>query len=50
MHGQQTIKYLNDKAVADVILAKKPAMELSPKQATDFQEALVKKAQENATK
>jgi hypothetical protein len=50
MHGQQTMKYLNDKAVADAILAKKPAAELSEKQALDFQAALVKKAQENATK
>lgn len=50
MHGQQTMKYLNDKAVADAILAKKPASEFTLKQAADFEEALVKKAQENTTK
>jgi hypothetical protein len=51
MHGQQTLKYLNDKAVADAILAKKPNHDgLSAAQAKDFADALAKKAQEKAAK
>lgn len=47
MHGQQTMKFLNDKAVADAIMAKhKDADNLSAQQSTDFQEALAKAAKE----
>jgi hypothetical protein len=44
MHGQQTMKYLNDKAVADAILAKhKDSDNFSAQQAKDIAEALAKK-------
>lgn len=47
MHGQQTLKFLNDKAVADAIMAKfKDTDNLSAQQAKDFQEALAKAAKE----
>lgn len=49
MHGQQTMKFLNDKAVADAIMAKhKDANSLNAQQAKDFQEALAKAAKEKA--
>ena len=44
MHGQQTMKYLNDKAVADAMLAKHGNAELSEKQTKDFAQALAEKA------
>lgn len=49
MHGQQTMKFLNEKAAAEAILAKhKDADSLSVQQAKDFQEALAKAAKEKA--
>jgi hypothetical protein len=39
MHGQQTMKYLNDKAVADAIMAKHNGEQLSSQQSKDFAEA-----------
>lgn len=50
MHGLQSMKYLNDKAVADAIMAKHNSNGLSPAQAKDFAEALAKKAQEKIAK
>lgn len=50
MHGQQTMKYLNDKAVADAIMAKRPAKEqVDPVFAKAVEEALAARAQ-NITK
>jgi hypothetical protein len=46
MHGQQTMKYLNDKAVAEAIMAKHGKSELSEQQSKDFAQALAKQAQE----
>ena len=46
MHGQQTMKYLNDKAVADAIMVKHRKEQLSSQQSKDFAEALAKKAEE----
>ena len=50
MHGQQTMKYLNDKAVAEAIMAKHTGNGLSEQQSKDFAEALAKKAQEKIAK
>lgn len=50
MHGQQTMKYLNDKAVADAIMARHSTDELSAKQSTDFKDALAQKAAEKLAK
>jgi len=46
MHGQQTMKYLNDKAVADAILAKRKTDEntISPEFKKAVEEALAAKA------
>lgn len=45
MHGQQTMKYLNDKAVADAIMAKRPAQDqIDPVFAKAVEEALAAKA------
>lgn len=48
MHGQQTMKYLNDKAVADAIMAKQPAKEIDPVFAKAVEEALATRAQKTA--
>ena len=48
MHGQQTMKFLNDKAVADAIMAAKPAKEFDEKLDAAFKEHIVKRAQETA--
>jgi len=47
MHGQQTMKYLNDKAVADAILAKHKTDEnaINPEFKKAVEEALAAKAQ-----
>lgn len=45
MHGQQTLKHLNDKAVADAILAKHKTEQVDPVFAKAVEEALIKKAQ-----
>jgi hypothetical protein len=50
MHGQQTMKYLNDKAVADAVMARHSKDELSAKQSADFKEALAQKAAEKLAK
>jgi hypothetical protein len=45
MHGQQTMKYLNDKAVADAIMARnKDAQKVDPAFAKAVEEALAAKA------
>ena len=46
MHGQQTMKYLNDKAVADAMLAKhdKDTQKIDPVFAKAVEEALASKA------
>lgn len=46
MHGQQTMKYLNDKAVADAMLAKRntDTQKIDPVFAKAVEEALVAKA------
>lgn len=49
MHGQQTMKYLNDKAVADAMLAKRPADQVDPVFAKAVEEALAARAK-NITK
>lgn len=48
MHGQQTMKYLNDKAVADAMMAKHKD-QVDPKFEKAVQEALAAKAK-NITK
>jgi len=40
MHGQQTMKYLNDKAVADAMLAKRDKVEVDPVFAKAAEEAI----------
>ena len=50
MHGQQTMKFLNGKAVADAIMANHKAEEISPKLQAAFQEYMVNKAKEAETK
>jgi hypothetical protein len=40
MHGQQTMKYLNEKAVADAMLAKKDTVEIDPRFEQVVKEAL----------
>lgn len=50
MHGQQTMKYLNDKAVADAIMARnKDTQKIDPVFAKAVEEALAAKAK-NITK
>lgn len=44
MHGQQTMKYLNDKAVADAIMAKQSKDHIDPVFAKAVEEALATKA------
>ena len=44
MHGQQTMKFLNDRAVADAIMAKYNPSELSEKLDAAFKELMVQKA------
>jgi len=46
MHGQQTMKYLNDKAVADAMLAKRDVdtQKIDPVFAKAVEEALASKA------
>jgi hypothetical protein len=48
MHGQQTMKFLNDKAVADAIMAKhaKDPNSVNPEFAKVAQEALAQRAKE----
>ena len=41
MHGQQTMKYLNEKAVADAMLAKKDTVEIDPRFEQAVKDALV---------
>jgi hypothetical protein len=50
MHGQQTMKYLNDQAAAEAIMAKhaKDSSSVSPEFAKVVEEALAKRAQEKA--
>jgi hypothetical protein len=52
MHGQQTMKYLNDKAVADAIMAnrKVDTDAISPAFQKAVEEALAAKAKAAATK
>lgn len=45
MHGQQTIKFLNEKAVADAIMASKPAKSFDEKLDAAYKEEMVKRAQ-----
>ena len=44
MHGQQTMKYLNDKAVADAIMAKHKEQAIDPVFEKAVQESLAAKA------
>jgi hypothetical protein len=44
MHGQSTMKYLNDKAVADAILAKKKDDQIDPAFQKAVEEALAARA------
>ena len=44
MHGLQTMKYLNDKAAADAIMAKHEKVEIDPVFEKAVQEALAAKA------
>lgn len=44
MHGQQTMKYLNDKAVADAIMSKRTNDQVDPVFAKAVEEALASKA------
>lgn len=44
MHGQQSMKFLNDKAVADAIMAKSPAAKDDPKLTAVFKEYMAEKA------
>jgi hypothetical protein len=45
MHGQQTLKHLNEKAVADAIMAAKPAKDFDEKLDAAFKEEMAKRAQ-----
>jgi hypothetical protein len=45
MHGQQTLKYLNDQAVAQAILAKHKTEQIDPVFQKAVEEALATKAQ-----
>ena len=44
MHGQQTMKYLNDKAVADAMLAKREKIDVDPVFEKAVEEALAARA------
>jgi hypothetical protein len=44
MHGQQTMKYLNDKAVADAMLAKHSKDQVDPVFEKAVEEALASRA------
>ena len=44
MHGQQTLKYLNDKAVAEAILAKHKTDQIDPAFQKAVEESLADKA------
>lgn len=44
MHGQQSMKFLNDKAVADAIMAKSPATTEDAKLSAVFKEYMAEKA------
>lgn len=48
MHGLQTMKYLNEQASAQAILAKHDKVEVDPVFAKAVEEALAKKAAEKA--
>lgn len=45
MHGQQTMKFLNDKAVADAIMKDYKEREVDPKLDAAFKEEMAKRAQ-----
>lgn len=45
MHGQQTMKYLNDKAVADAMMAKHKPEQVNPVFQKAVEEALAARAQ-----
>lgn len=44
MHGQQSMKFLNDKAVADAIMAKNPPTTDDPKLTAVFKDYMAEKA------
>lgn len=44
MHGQQTMKHMNEKAVADAIMAKHKSSDVSEKLDSAFKELMVEKA------
>lgn len=50
MHGQQTMKFLNGKAVADAIMADHKPAAVDPKLDAAFKELMAKRAQEAAAK
>jgi hypothetical protein len=50
MHGQQTLKFLNEKAAADAIMAKHKFDETDPKLEAEFQKLLAAKAAEKLAK
>ena len=50
MHGQQTMKFLNGKAVADAIMKDYKEREVSPQLDAAFKEHMAKKAKEAAAK
>lgn len=50
MHGQQTMKFLNGKAVADAIMAKHKPAEVDAKLDAAFKELMAAKAKEVAAK
>jgi hypothetical protein len=46
MHGQQTLKHLNDQAVANAIMAKRSKEQVDPVFAKAVEEALAAKAKQ----
>ena len=50
MHGQQTMKFLNDKAVADAIMAKHPAREIDPRVDAAYKDLMAEKAKQKEAK
>ena len=50
MHGQQTMKFLNDKAVADAIMANHKPAQVDAKLDAAFKEHMAAKAKEAAAK
>lgn len=49
MHGQQTLKHLNEKAVADAIMAKHKPEEISPALQKELENVLAKQAKQAAS-